>query len=109
MRWQSITNAPLDGTTVLARCGDWPGATHLVAYVSGAWMDIHGGYVLTEEETGLPTHFASLSSRPEHPPGRMWTFLSERPICAAVFLVALLGLSMLLGAAIENRFDLLSN
>lgn len=106
MHWRPIRYAPLDGTAVLARCADPPQGYHLVYYVDGAWMDVHGGYILTEKETGLPTHYKLLSPGPTNICGDLWGFVSAHPSCI-VLLLAAAALSMALGAALENRFDLL--
>ncbi len=106
MRWRPIRYAPLDGTAVLARCAEPPQGYHLVYYFDGAWMDIHGGYILAEEETGLPTHYKLLAPDPVNIYHKPWGFVSAHPICTVLFLVAA-ALSAIVGAALENRFDLL--
>ena len=106
MHWQPIGNAPLDGTAVLVRCSERPEDHHLVSHISGSWVDIHGNYMLTENETGLPTHFMPLDAGPKPARCRPWGIFPERHVCLMVLLVAA-ALSALLGATIENHFDIL--
>lgn len=106
MLWRPISEAPLDGTPILVRCGTQPRDYHLVSYVSGDWMDIHGGYMLAEHETGLPTHYAALTPSSERPRHGACGSSGYRSVCAMVFIVAAAA-SLLLGAVVENHFDLL--
>ncbi len=67
--WQPIATAPRDGTVVLVwtRTG-----CHLAACVAGqpeGWMEKDANYLLTEDTTGLPTHWMPLPL----PPGRVGT------------------------------------
>lgn len=104
MRLQPIENAPLDGTAILVRCGNEPRDYHLVSYVGGAWMDIHGGYVLNEDETGPPTHFAFLPPDTGETKSDSRIDSEKRLSCTMPFLVAV-ALSVALGAVIENHFN----
>lgn len=106
MLWQPIGNAPLDGTAVLVRCSERPEGHHLVSYIDGSWVDIHGNYILAESETGLPTHYAPLDPGPKPTRRRLGEIFAERHVCIMMLLVAA-ALSALLGATIENHFDVL--
>lgn len=108
MPWRSIRHAPRDGTAVLVRCGQPPQGYHLVSYVDGAWMDVRSSYILSEEETGLPTHYTPLPPDPEHTRHGLLRILSDRSACAVIVLAAA-AFSMLLGTVIENHFDLWPN
>lgn len=77
-----------------------------MSYVSGDWMDIRGGYILTEHETGLPTHYAPLALEAESAWLASCKARSGRLVCATLFAAASLT-SLLLGAAVENYFDVL--
>lgn len=87
MLWRPIRYAPLDGTPVIVRCGEQPQDHHLVSYVGGDWMDIHGGYLLTEHETGLPTHYADLTSDSKHAECEVRSIPSYRSARTVVFLI----------------------
>jgi hypothetical protein len=106
MLWRPISEAPLDGTPILVRCGAQPRDYHLVSYVSGDWMDIHGGYMLVEQETGLPTHYAALDSNAKHDGRRAQRISSHPSVCAMTLFFAAMA-SLVLGAIVENHFDIL--
>ena len=109
VRWRPIESAPTDGRIVLVRCGELPESWHLVSYVDGAWMEIHGGYVLTERETGLPTHWSPLVPAPRREDRGYSDTAAKRRLLKAAVVLLLVGLSLLTGVAIANCFDLLPN
>ena len=62
--WQPVETAPKDGTVVLVWTRTGP---HLAAYLRlrpEGWMEKDGSYLLTEDTTGLPTHWMPLPVPP---------------------------------------------
>ncbi len=62
--WQPVETAPKDGTVVLVWTRTGP---HLAAYLGRrpeGWMEKDGSYLLTEDTTGLPTHWMPLPVPP---------------------------------------------
>ena len=69
-------------------------------------MDPDGAYVLSAETTGLPTHWAPIPTREgDHSP--VWFWRSKQLLWLLAPLLAISVLFTLLGAQLENLFNLL--
>jgi hypothetical protein len=63
--WQPIESAPRDGTVVLVWTRE---GYHLASYFTGrfgGWVEKDAHYLLTEDTTGLPTHWVPLPPAPD--------------------------------------------
>ena len=63
--WQSIESAPRDGTTILVWTREGCQLASYFAGRPGGWVEKDAYYLLTEDTTGLPTHWMPLPAAPD--------------------------------------------